>query len=110
MPPPYDFLLNNADGTYTYPSDAPSDLWSFLNAIQEDLQLALRVTVLQLTLEFDDAEDSGVFKLIEDQAMLVHTTPLTAEVRSLHLRRTAMMLMSGRTTRVTSRSRMRPQW
>jgi hypothetical protein len=109
MPPPYDFLLTNADATYTYRSDAPSDLWLSLNSIRENPRLALRVTVLQLTLEFDDAGDSGVFKFIKDQAMLVDTTPFTAEVRSIHLRRTVMMLMSGRTTRVTSRSRMRPQ-
>jgi hypothetical protein len=77
---PYSFLHKNADDSYTYRSDAPADIWSFLNDIEDEPQLALRVTVLQLTLEYDGAENSGVYDFIKEQAVLIDTTRQTEQV------------------------------
>jgi hypothetical protein len=81
--PTYPFLHDNGDGSYTYRSDAPADIWSFLDAIGDDPQLALRVTVLQLTLEYDGAVDSGILDYVDDEAVLMNTTPQTEEVHHL---------------------------
>jgi hypothetical protein len=75
--PTYPFLQDNGDGTYTYRSDAPADIFSLLDAIGDDPQLALRVTVLQLTLEHDDAVDSGILDYVDDGAVLMDATPRT---------------------------------
>jgi hypothetical protein len=54
-----------------------------LDAIGDDPQLALRVTVLQLTLEHDDAVDSGILDYVDDEAVLMDATPRTDQVRKI---------------------------
>jgi hypothetical protein len=83
--PTYPFLYDNGDETYTYRSDAPANPWSFLDAIDGEPQLALRVTVLQLTLEYDSAVDSSITNYIDEEAVLVDMAPQFERVSDLPL-------------------------